>query len=63
MKKKWMVEHLYCSGWADAEWLVDGQPIRFNTKKEAIAEIDDLIKSARHLGYRKNEYRAVRATS
>jgi hypothetical protein len=58
----WMVEHLYLSGWADAEWQIDGEPWRFATKAEAEAEIRDFVRGAREAGlrdYRVRDYRVV----
>jgi hypothetical protein len=65
MKKKWMVEHLYCSGWADAEWTEDDKPLTFTTKKEAEASIDSFIRDTEEakMDYSRDEYRAVRVTS
>jgi hypothetical protein len=40
------VEHLYASGWADAEWTEDGKPLRFATPEEARAAIDEHIKDS-----------------
>ena len=48
---KYMVEHRFLSGWDDADWGIEEKgerkPWRFNSRKEAQDEIDDLIKSVK----------------
>lgn len=47
MSAKWKVEHLCASGWEDAEWTDDGQPMRFDSRAEAVQEIRDHVKECR----------------
>ena len=65
---KWMVECRYLGGWGDAEWTDDDVPLRFKTKKEAEAAIDEFIQETKQ-AYRRghmagtnsrHEYRAVK---
>lgn len=53
MSTKWKVEHCYSYGWDDAEWTEnagepDEKPMRFNSKKEAEAEIREHVKMLRY---------------
>jgi len=59
--KNWIVEILIGGTWSDAEWTLDGEPMRFSSKEEAEAEIDELIDDANSedLDYDRNEYRAT----
>ena len=59
--KNWIVEILIGGTWSDAEWTLDGGHMRFSSKEEAEAEIDELIDDANseNLDYDRNEYRAT----
>lgn len=67
MKQKWKVEMQFSYGWDDADWGEDTDegrvPTRFDTKKEAEAEIRTFVREATAdglLGYYQKDYRAVR---
>ena len=56
---KYKIEHNYIYGWDDAYLDDNEKPILFDTKKEAQADIDDLIddvKEAVKLGHMEDEY-------
>lgn len=66
---KWMVEYIYASGWADAEWTEDDEPRRFLSAEAAEAAIAEFIReqwdAVEHgdmpSKYRRDDYRAALA--
>lgn len=75
-KVQWKVEHQFSYGWDDAGWTISdvknpskSEPMRFNSKKEAEAEINDFIKDQNEAfkrgdmdsKYSRSDYRAVPA--
>jgi hypothetical protein len=40
---KYKVEMLFLYGWDDADWRVDGEPLRFDTIEAAQAEINEHV--------------------
>jgi hypothetical protein len=65
--RAWMVECHFLSGWGDTGWTEDDKPMRFKTKKEAEAEIDEFIKDCERahrrgdmLVHHREQYRAVK---
>lgn len=59
--KKFKVEQRIGFGWDDAEWTVDGQPMRFDSIEEAQAEIDEFINDCLDEGmiYHREDYQVV----
>jgi hypothetical protein len=58
---KYKVLHRFGSGWGDAGWLVDGEPMRFDTPAEARKEIADVVYETREAVWRGDMYSAYRA--
>lgn len=52
MSTFWKVQMLFGGDgmprWDDAEWTEDGQPVRYPSKKAALEEIRDHVKSCRY---------------
>jgi hypothetical protein len=67
---KYKVERRYTFGWGDADWRINGRPMRFNSIAEAEAEIKEHVRDCREavrLGYmesaeKRSELRVVAVT-
>lgn len=64
----WKVEHRYTYGWDDAGWMINDQPMRFESQEEGNREVDEFIADTEAAAgegdfepYRREDYRVVPA--